>query len=81
MFVQEVVRNFVDEVKSGLRQRMTTRDWLDDTTRHLSIEKVVLEIMNIILFFSIMHCFFLVCLLNQVECYLCNDCISQSDNQ
>lgn len=43
-FVQEVVRNFVDEVKNGLRQRMTTRDWLDDTTRHLSIEKVILEI-------------------------------------
>lgn len=38
------MRNFVDEVKNGLRQRMTTRDWLDDTTRHLSIEKVILEI-------------------------------------
>lgn len=43
MYVQEVVRNFVNEVKSGLRQRMTTRDWLDDTTRHLSIDKVVPE--------------------------------------
>ena len=39
-WLQDVVTELVSNVMNGLRQRMMDNNWLDEFTKHLTIEKV-----------------------------------------